>query len=280
MYLSRLLLSLRSRDTIRLLADCHQLHRAIMAGFPHVDSDTARRELGVLFRVETASSDGWVAVLVQSRTMPAWTFENRTVRIDPPTSLDPLLQGLSAGSRYRFRLRANPTRRVHERATLGADLRQLDRSGEWKAPESIPDEERTGIIRRTRPETPGSWRLRPDGKRIGKRVELRREEDRLLWLRRQGERCGFDLAKATLAPGIGGADSRQFTATRADPAPPLTGRLAGQQLDRRLTFSTALFEGELVVKDPDAVRSAIISGIGPGKAFGCGLLSIAPIQHM
>ncbi|GMV86813.1 MAG: type I-E CRISPR-associated protein Cas6/Cse3/CasE [Dehalococcoidia bacterium] len=279
MYLSRLLLNPRNRDTMRWLADCHQLHRVIMAGFPHVEAETARQDLGVLFRVETPAPDGSVAVLVQSRAEPHWRLESRAAHTDPAVSLDGLLAGIAAGRRYRFRLRANPTRRVHHRATLGPDPRELDIHGNWKAPGEIPENERTGLVRRAHIEPPRAWHIRDDGKRIGKRVELRREEERLLWLQRQGARCGFEIVTASLAPALGETGPRPFAAARADPAPRLWG-YQDHRLDRKLTFATALFEGELRVTEPVAFRAAIEEGIGPGKAFGCGLLSIASIQQM
>ena len=39
---------------------------------------------------------------------------------------------------------------------------------------------------------------------------------------------------------------------------------------------SVLFEGLLQVTDPDAFRQTLIRGIGSGKSFGFGLLSIAP----
>ena len=53
MYLSRLILNPRSRAVRRELADCQELHRTIMAGFPDVPSDgDARSQLGVLYRLD------------------------------------------------------------------------------------------------------------------------------------------------------------------------------------------------------------------------------------
>lgn len=52
--------------------------------------------------------------------------------------------------------------------------------------------------------------------------------------------------------------------------PPADGR------ERTLTFGTALFEGTLEVTDVDALWRTFEAGIGPGRAFGCGLLSIVP----
>lgn len=39
------------------------------------------------------------------------------------------------------------------------------------------------------------------------------------------------------------------------------------------------FDGILVVTDPDHFRAAVANGIGSGKAFGFGLLSVAPLRE-
>jgi CRISPR system Cascade subunit CasE len=44
----------------------------------------------------------------------------------------------------------------------------------------------------------------------------------------------------------------------------------------RLRISTIDFSGRLRVDDPQALRSALFSGVGHGKAFGCGLLLVKP----
>jgi CRISPR system Cascade subunit CasE len=45
-----------------------------------------------------------------------------------------------------------------------------------------------------------------------------------------------------------------------------------------LALGVVLFEGELRVVDADRFRQTLVEGIGPGKAYGCGLLSIGPIR--
>ncbi|MFZ5500849.1 MAG: type I-E CRISPR-associated protein Cas6/Cse3/CasE [Candidatus Micrarchaeota archaeon] len=42
---------------------------------------------------------------------------------------------------------------------------------------------------------------------------------------------------------------------------------------------SARYEGVLEVTDPANFRNTVIQGIGPGKAFGFGLLSIAPVRQ-
>jgi len=43
---------------------------------------------------------------------------------------------------------------------------------------------------------------------------------------------------------------------------------------QQLRFSTVDFSGVLTVTDPDRFRAALSTGIGPAKAFGCGLLLV------
>ena len=52
-------------------------------------------------------------------------------------------------------------------------------------------------------------------------------------------------------------------------------RAQGKRGGRVLTFKGAIFEGRLEIVDADRFRTALRNGIGPGKAFGFGLLSIA-----
>lgn len=46
-----------------------------------------------------------------------------------------------------------------------------------------------------------------------------------------------------------------------------------------VTLATAVFEGRLLVTDAELFRSNLIQGIGPAKAYGCGLLTLAPVAH-
>jgi CRISPR system Cascade subunit CasE len=241
MYLSRLILNARTRDARAWLGDCHALHRVVMSGFPDIAAASPRADLGVLFRVEPMTAPPYVPVLIQSRAEPAWRLETNAVAgVEGPKSLSTLLDRISAGKRYRFRLRASPTRRVHGRATLGAD--------------------------------PARGRMRPEkAEAKGKRVELTREADRIAWLERRAEAAGFRIVTAHLLPG--GHDVPALLASGA-------GKTKGRKDGAGLTLATVLFDGLLEVRDADRFRNALRNGIGPGKAFGCGLLSIAPVQEV
>ena len=45
--------------------------------------------------------------------------------------------------------------------------------------------------------------------------------------------------------------------------------------EHRVTLGIAAFEGVLEVTDPEALRRVLIHGIGRGKAYGCGLMTLA-----
>lgn len=46
----------------------------------------------------------------------------------------------------------------------------------------------------------------------------------------------------------------------------------------RVTLGVATYDGRLQVVNPERLRRALVGGVGPAKAYGCGLLTLAPIQ--
>lgn len=110
-------------------------------------------------------------------------------------------------------------------------------------------------------------RFNPDGtrKRQGARVELTDDGARLAWLARAAARNGFELASVTGTDG----DVPDVRLT-------LLPRRFGTRGGRRIVVQPVRFEGHLRVTDPNALIAALGSGIGPAKAYGCGLLSLAP----
>ncbi|MFD8480497.1 type I-E CRISPR-associated protein Cas6/Cse3/CasE [Kitasatospora sp. NPDC059673] len=45
----------------------------------------------------------------------------------------------------------------------------------------------------------------------------------------------------------------------------------------RVTLTAVTFDGRLEVTDPDALRRVLTGGLGKAKAYGCGLMTLAPI---
>ncbi|MHB1504467.1 MAG: type I-E CRISPR-associated protein Cas6/Cse3/CasE [Acidimicrobiales bacterium] len=94
----------------------------------------------------------------------------------------------------------------------------------------------------------------------GTRVPLRTPERALDWLVRHGEPAGFEVVKRLGAPAVDISSE-----------PPSRGRRGPSVV----TVEGTLFEGLLTVRDPQALARAARVGIGPAKAYGCGLLSLA-----
>lgn len=141
-------------------------------------------------------------------------------------------------------------------------LVQALQPADWSVLEALPNYLKCGA--ETRDISPEGWlqpeqcyRFRlfanPTVTRDGKRLGLVAEEAQLAWLARQGERHGFAI-EAALVTG--------------------SEQLRSRKQDTRISVLQVCFEGRLRVRDCAALASALRSGIGPGKAFGCGLLSL------
>lgn len=236
MYLSRLVLNPRSREVRRDLSDCHALHRTLLSAFGDAGGADARSAFGVLHRLEIDRRSGTALVLVQSDGAPAWGRLPSGYVVDvAEKDVTLAFDGLRADHRLRFRLRANPTKKIDTKT--GADVTR----------------------------------------RNGKRVDLRREEDRLAWLRRKGEAGGFRLEAARVVADAPGTNAGPpLPNVHLNPESAVHGRRSEYGTVARLTFGSALFEGVLHVTDPVTFRQTLAAGIGSGKAYGFGLLSVAP----
>lgn len=101
-------------------------------------------------------------------------------------------------------------------------------------------------------------RANPTVTRNGKRYGLIRDDDLLGWFRKKEEKLGIRLTSATVI------DEGY-----------ISGRKRTEKGNHRLDLKTARFEGMLSVVQPESFGEALSTGIGPAKAFGCGLLSLA-----
>lgn len=121
---------------------------------------------------------------------------------------------------------------------------------------------RVNPTKRISDRTPGR-----DDPLVGKRVDLLREEDQIAWMHRKGEQHGFRLLKTDIDPNIADVQAAKGEKTY--------GRR--RRGDARMTFGGVLFNGRLEVINQEMFLTALHDGIGSGKAFGFGLLSIAEI---
>lgn len=103
----------------------------------------------------------------------------------------------------------------------------------------------------------------PDGsrKKNGRRVPLVKREDLLAWLRRKATAGGFEFNPDSIRVIPRG---REFFHK--------DGISHG-------THSAIEFLGELSVSSPSQFRASVAAGIGSAKAFGFGLLVLAPLHE-
>lgn len=113
MYLSRLILNPRNRRVQREVADPYQMHRSLMRAFP---DDLAPEAERVLFRLEVRPRTDGLLLLVQSWSLPDWSWlaePNARDYLLPVDESNPAVKpfdlNLSSGQVLAFRLRANPT---------------------------------------------------------------------------------------------------------------------------------------------------------------------------
>ena len=99
-------------------------------------------------------------------------------------------------------------------------------------------------------------RANPVVTRDGKRLGLA-DDEKVAWLTRKAEHGGFKL--------LGGRVLE-------------TGVITARRKGGKVTLSVATFEGVLTVTDEGRFKETLEQGIGPAKAFGLGMLSVAPLE--
>ncbi|MGW2654411.1 type I-E CRISPR-associated protein Cas6/Cse3/CasE [Streptomyces sp. NPDC001478] len=105
--------------------------------------------------------------------------------------------------------------------------------------------------------------------RRGVRTALTTPADQIQWLLDRAAAAGFTIP---VDKGISSAGTCvTVSATRALRFPRTTNSGARREVHLR----TATYDGLLDVVDPDALRRTLTDGIGHGKAYGCGLLTLA-----
>lgn len=100
----------------------------------------------------------------------------------------------------------------------------------------------------------------------GKRVPITGVRGQEQWLRDRAAALGVAFDGDAFIVSGHRAEGFRRRSTEIDDA----------RISHRVTISTVRFDGTLTVADPEALRSALTTGIGSAKAYGCGLLTLAP----
>jgi CRISPR system Cascade subunit CasE len=247
-YLTRAFLNPRRRGAFRLLGNPQTMHAAILACFPEqpvqpADGTSAR----VMWRLDLDNPHRPALWLVSPRQPDLTSLiehagwpeaDQKQWRTQPYESL---LNRLSKGDRFAFRLTANPTRSVRVE----------------------------------------------DGASRTRRVEHVTAAHQVQWLMGQATRHGFCiLGSSATQPGTQDAaldlrllrrDKLRFRRSGSSRSRSARGDVAEH---KPVTIVQVAYEGGMEVTDPDRLKSALTSGIGRGRAYGCGLLTLAPLlQH-
>jgi CRISPR system Cascade subunit CasE len=258
-YLSRIRINPLRSGAQPLLKNPHRMKVEVLGGVPARTSDEP-----VLWRLDTFDPHQ-PHLLVLTHTKPSWDHiveragwpgadgEHALVR-----DYEPLLARLAIGREFAFRVTANPVQST-------------------AAPEKLTEHQRKAL--ENAPEGGGDAPLRR-GFRVGHRTAHHQTQ----WLLRRVSKAGFEIPPARTAEAGAPGMPEQGTA-----APDL--RLASSRQLRfnkkhndkgrtpPITLMTATFEGRLRVTDPELLRAALLTGLGPAKRYGCGLLTLAPLNE-
>ncbi len=171
-----------------------------------------------------------------------------------------------AGGPGRVLFRVDVARDTHQPFLLVQSTRQPD----WNA---LPRDDRNRSYTTLPPESKPYQPALTEGQRLrfslranpvikrklddaveGKRQALLREEDQIAWLTRKASEGGFAMRNTLVVK---------------------EGFQAATKSQHSLTHFAVRFEGTLEVTDQAKFQQTLAAGIGPAKAFGFGLLTIA-----
>ncbi len=105
--------------------------------------------------------------------------------------------------------------------------------------------------------TAPSKKIACEGAKNSRRRALRDPEERMEWLRRKGEQSGFRLLSVQENPG----------------SKIIARHPVGMGGD--LSIDPYCYTGRLMVTDAELFRRAVSEGVGPGRAYGLGMLILA-----
>ncbi|MFF2353451.1 type I-E CRISPR-associated protein Cas6/Cse3/CasE [Kitasatospora sp. NPDC058115] len=251
-YLSRVRINPLRAASRNLLANPRALHGAVLAGIPdtapgdrilwRLDADHPRRPM---LLVLTPSKPDWTHIVEQAG-WPDADGEHYAIR-----DYSPLLAQLAVGREFAFRLKASPVQNT-----------------------SKPDKA-----------SPHRTKTEAELRHRSYRMAHRTAAQQLTWFLERTTRWGFTIPEARTddpAPGLepsvadAPADAQSAREVRITDRSRSTFTKPGTRTP--VTLTTATFEGRLRVSDPGLLHGALLGGIGPSKAYGCGLLTLAPLQ--
>jgi len=261
MYLSQILVNIgtdpdKPRPGLQWIKQTYRVHQRIWMAFPDdkrrevdpfflgtwspdVAAKQRRGEEGFLFRIEP---DRPTRILVQSLLRPNWeyAFQNAPHLITAPPLVREFEPDFHVGQSYRFRLVMQMVKRSKGRKEAGETQSDAAKASEHP-------------IRCFLPPAAPNGPLRPDPNFTAWRERLSLAS----------QRHGFSVA----------SDPKLL---RVQPASNLHMKPNGR--GESVSFNAAIFDGLLTCNDVSLLTEAVLNGVGRGKAFGMGLLSLATVK--
>lgn len=94
------------------------------------------------------------------------------------------------------------------------------------------------------------------------------------WLLDRSEQCGFEIPAVAEMSTDAEESSEAFEIVVRD-----TLSFSKDRGKRKVSITTATYEGILKVKDASRLRQVLTAGIGRAKAYGCGMLTLIPLEQ-
>lgn len=201
--LALLALNPSSTQARRSFRDPQAVHKILMACFPESGGSDARREFGVLWRIESGDAP---TVLMQAQRCPDLAALPKGYAEVQARSLDEHLKSVRNGQVVNFRVVLNPIRK--------------SRTSEGNRQRVVPSPER------------------------------------LQWASGRVTNAGLDLLST---PTLTGLPMRHI-----------------ERGGRRVPIYATRVDGVARVTDAQRLVEALQAGIGPAKAWGCGLMTVLP----
>ncbi|MFF9315980.1 type I-E CRISPR-associated protein Cas6/Cse3/CasE [Streptomyces sp. NPDC014748] len=288
MYLTRFRFNTARTEARRLLGSPHRLHGAVNMAFPEPpprDGDAPR----VLWRLDQAPT-GRVDLLVSSPARPDLThlveqagWPSLGAEGWTTFAYAEFLDALAEGDVWAFRLTANPvhhvrrdsdapgtptkrTAHVTPRHQIGWLLKHQERAGFAVLRSPARAVEETVLAGPRDAAASGTTGAGP-APGAGTAVAPAGAADEAA---AQGpyELVVHDRTPVRFGKPSGGPDAAALTRGRHAPG--------GRDLDVR--FARATFDGKLRITDLTAFRRTLTHGLGKAKAYGCGLMTLAPVR--
>lgn len=252
MFLSQLILNPLSIHVQRDMANVYEMHRTIMHAFPsnHINEECARESFGILYRIDPISTKNYYQLIVQSNISPNWgilpseylvSTEILGINANPIIREITFIHSITEGDTFRFRLRANPTKKVNT--------------------PTIEERE--------------SGKYNNKIKKNGSRVSLYYPDDIFNWLAKKSDDAGFKVVAVNYdrePPETG----KKYENRRPDDAIYPKDILSTKY--HTMKFHAITFNGVLSVTNVKLFKESLEKGIGSGKSFGFGLVSLAHLD--